>query len=170
MDLSFRGEGERAPVYRKTLADGLRIVDSEVEINVMNSVCNKIKNFVIYFDHTDHVSGRNHEDILLTPAAELPEVFSPTRDDHQEPNLSTNEHTAEVNQKPKGIEEEEVEDKTNLPQDLFALTTATKEGRAKITKAKKKVGSTTKKKKVDLTQQEEDVASRKKKRTSPGNQ
>ena len=94
----------------KTLADGLRIVDSEVEINVMNSVCNKIKNFVIYFDHTDHVSGRNHEDILLTPAAELPEVFSPTRDDHQEPNLSTDEHTAEVNQKPKGIEEEEVEE------------------------------------------------------------
>ncbi|BAS78090.1 Os02g0275401 [Oryza sativa Japonica Group] len=99
----------------KTLVDGLRIVDSGVEINVMNSVCNKIKNFVIYLDHTDHVSGRIHEDLLLTPAAELSEVFSPTRDDHQEPNLSTDEHTAgfrtaKVNQKSKGIEEEEVEE------------------------------------------------------------
>ncbi|BAH94003.1 Os07g0583500 [Oryza sativa Japonica Group] len=63
----------------KNMSDGLRIIDSEVEINVMKSVSNKIKNFVIYFDHTNHVSGRNIDDIVLSPEAELPEVFNPSR-------------------------------------------------------------------------------------------
>ncbi|EEC68507.1 hypothetical protein OsI_36776 [Oryza sativa Indica Group] len=75
--------GPRLEVYwlllGKRLADGLRIVDNEVEINVMNSVCNRVKNFVLYLDHSDHVSGSNHEDIVLSLISQLPKVMSPVR-------------------------------------------------------------------------------------------
>ncbi|XP_052154442.1 uncharacterized protein LOC127772549 [Oryza glaberrima] len=45
----------------------------------MNSVCNKVKNFVLYLDHTDRVSGRNQEDIVVSPVSELPIVMSSVR-------------------------------------------------------------------------------------------
>lgn len=76
-------EGPRLKVYwllpGKRLADGLRIVDSEVEINVMNSVCNRVKNFVLCLDHSDHVLGSSQEDIILSPTSELPKVMSLVR-------------------------------------------------------------------------------------------
>lgn len=110
--------GPRLKVYSllsgKTIVDGLRIVDSEVETNVMNSVSHKIKNFFIYLDHTDHVSGRNHEDIVLTPRAELPEVFSPPRDDHHGSGSAGGQaaahNDAQVDDTPQVLDEEEGEE------------------------------------------------------------
>lgn len=42
---------------RKELADGLRIVSSDVGTLVMASVVHKMKNFVLYLDHDDIICG-----------------------------------------------------------------------------------------------------------------
>lgn len=49
----------------KDLSDGLRIVASDKETEVMNSVAKKVQNFVLYFDHHNHVGGQVLDDVVM---------------------------------------------------------------------------------------------------------
>ena len=65
----------------KSLADGLRIVGSDEETVVMKQITHKVKNFVLYFDHHNHVV-KNSYDIVLDPIVVLPKVLSPNKVTH----------------------------------------------------------------------------------------
>ncbi|CAN6164102.1 unnamed protein product [Urochloa humidicola] len=62
----------------KDLSDGLRIISSDDDTVVMKQITHKLKNFVLYFDHHNHV-GQNFDDIVLDPIAVLPKISSPSK-------------------------------------------------------------------------------------------
>ncbi|TVU41759.1 hypothetical protein EJB05_15305, partial [Eragrostis curvula] len=47
----------------KGLADGLRIVSSDEETVIMKQLVDKVKNFVLYFDHHNYVGSKAWEDV-----------------------------------------------------------------------------------------------------------
>ena len=65
----------------KCVADGLRIVSSDEETIVMKQITHKVKNFVLYFDHHNHVA-KNSDDVVLDPIVVLPKVLSPSKVAH----------------------------------------------------------------------------------------
>ena len=63
----------------KTLADGLRVLAGDHDINVMAAVVDKYKNMEVYFDHDDNIGGLDWDDIVLNPVDLLSKVFSPKK-------------------------------------------------------------------------------------------
>ena len=66
----------------KTLADGLRLVCTDSDTNVIASVVDRVKNLVIYFDHEDSLVTMEWDDVIANPAADLPKVISPKKVNH----------------------------------------------------------------------------------------
>jgi hypothetical protein len=64
----------------KDLADGLRVITSNVDTNLMVSVVEKVKNLVVYVDHHDNLLSVDWDDIVANPMNELPKVLSRHKD------------------------------------------------------------------------------------------
>lgn len=63
----------------KTLEDGLRVISTRADFEVMKSVVHKVKNFIIYFDQGDTIAGVDWDDVVANPISELPKVLSPRK-------------------------------------------------------------------------------------------
>lgn len=63
----------------KDLFDGLRIIDSDADTNVMCSILDRVEDMVVYIDHEDIVASGPWDVVVANPQAELPKVFSPTK-------------------------------------------------------------------------------------------
>ena len=51
---------------------------------VMSSLVHKFKNFVLYLDHDDNLSGLQWDDIVANPLNSSPKVFSPMKTMHMD--------------------------------------------------------------------------------------
>ena len=58
-----------------TLADGLRVLAGDHDINVMAAVVHKYKNMVVYFDHENNIGGLDWDDIVLNPFSSFAKSF-----------------------------------------------------------------------------------------------
>lgn len=63
----------------KDLSNGLRIIDFDEGTLVMKHVVDKVKNFMLYFDHYNQIGGMNWDDVVLNLVVELPKVLSPIK-------------------------------------------------------------------------------------------
>jgi hypothetical protein len=61
----------------KNLSNGLRLIWSDTDTMVMSSLVHKFKNFVLYLDHDDNLSGLQWDDIVANPLNSPPMVYSP---------------------------------------------------------------------------------------------
>ncbi|CAN6317857.1 unnamed protein product [Urochloa humidicola] len=68
----------------KDLADGFRIISSDRDTMYMTAVVPKFRNFVVYFDHDDNITGLNWDDIVANPIVSLPKVISPSKVEYVE--------------------------------------------------------------------------------------
>lgn len=66
----------------KDWSDGLRIISSDADTEVMREFANKISNFVLYIDHD--FQGHPPKDIVINPVAALPKVLCPMKVQHVE--------------------------------------------------------------------------------------
>ncbi|CAN6373171.1 unnamed protein product [Urochloa humidicola] len=57
--------------------DGLRVIELDRDTNAMVSVVHKVKNLVVYADHTDSMNTVDWDDVVANPINELPKVLSP---------------------------------------------------------------------------------------------
>ena len=63
----------------KTLADGLRLILSDTDTNVMAACALDVENLVVYFDHEDLYGSVNWDDVVPNLVSELPKVISPCK-------------------------------------------------------------------------------------------
>ncbi|EEC74905.1 hypothetical protein OsI_10840 [Oryza sativa Indica Group] len=63
----------------KDILDGLRVVVSDTDTNVMASMVEKFRTLVVYIDHDDKVAGIDWDDIIDNPGTPLPKVISPNK-------------------------------------------------------------------------------------------
>ena len=63
----------------KTLADGLCLIVSDTDTNVMATCAEDVKNLVVYFVHEDIFSEVNRDNVVANPVTELPKVISPSK-------------------------------------------------------------------------------------------
>jgi len=68
----------------KNLSNGLRLIWSDTDTMVMSSLVHKFKNFVLYLDHDDNLSGLQWDDNVANPLNSPPKVFSPLKTMHMD--------------------------------------------------------------------------------------
>ncbi|TVU06046.1 hypothetical protein EJB05_49237 [Eragrostis curvula] len=56
----------------KKIADGLRIIETDKDTNVMAAMVVRFKDFVVYVDHGDHFGGLEWDDIVENPVPTMP--------------------------------------------------------------------------------------------------
>jgi hypothetical protein len=67
----------------KSMADGLRLIISDTDTNVMASVVERHRNLVMYFDHDDtYIGDITCDDVIANPVVDLPKVISPKKVHH----------------------------------------------------------------------------------------
>ncbi|CAO2045327.1 unnamed protein product [Urochloa humidicola] len=49
----------------KNLSDGLRNISCDNDTLVMRACADRVKNYVLYFDHNNHVGGKRHMEVVL---------------------------------------------------------------------------------------------------------
>jgi hypothetical protein len=68
----------------KDLVDGLRIIASDSDTNVMCSIADRVKDMVVYIDHEDIVACGIWDDVAANPQAEMHKVINPAKVQHVE--------------------------------------------------------------------------------------
>ncbi|XP_066323556.1 uncharacterized protein [Miscanthus floridulus] len=58
----------------KTLADGLRLIVSDTDTNVMATCAEDVKNLIVYFVHEDMFREVDWDDVVANPVTELPKT------------------------------------------------------------------------------------------------
>jgi hypothetical protein len=70
----------------KSLADGLRLIVSDTDTNVMATCADDVKNLVVYFVHEDMFSEVDWDDVVANLVTKFPKVISPSKVQYVEKN------------------------------------------------------------------------------------
>ena len=81
----------------KTLADGLRLIVSDTDTNVMATCAEDVKNLIVYFVHEDMFREVDWDDVVANPVTELPKVISPSKVQNVEKNPKEKLHVFYTN-------------------------------------------------------------------------